>query len=325
MNQYSKIDKVKLFRNLFKGREDVFAIYWQKGKKKGYMPAYQYDPYMYRLHAYKGGSFKDYKDKTLLPLTDHQVIKHLTGDHLIGIYPLLTDNSSWLIAADFDGEKWADDCLNFINICKEKKIPAYLERSRSGKGGHVWIFFDHPYPAFRSRRIINALLKQAGIISVFDKRSSFDRLFPNQDYHTGKGLGNLIALPLHKPALEQGNCCFIDEQLRPYTDQWDFLLSVQRVRNSHLDKIYGTLQGRKVPAIVPPKYHSQKLKIILDHSVHLNRTGITPGLIDFLKENLNLSNTEYFIKKKTGKSTWGTKQYFKLIEENENEIIIPRG
>jgi superfamily II DNA or RNA helicase len=325
MNQLSKIEKLELFRSLFKGREDVFAIYWQKGRKHGYMPAYQYDPYMYRLHVYKGGTFNDYKDKTLLPFTNQQIIKHFKGDHLIGIYPLLTDNSSWLIAADFDGEKWIEDCLNFIKICKDKEIPAYLERSRSGKGGHVWIFFDHPYPAFKSRKILNALLTQADIISIFDKNSSFDRLFPNQDYLSGKGFGNLIALPLHKPALEQGNSCFIDEQLRPYTDQWDFLLSVQRVRNSHLDKIYETLQERKAPAIVPPGYHSQKLKIILDHSVHLNRTGITPGLIDFLKENLNLSNTEYFIKKKTGKSTWGTKQYFKLLEENENEIIIPRG
>ena len=94
-----------------------------------------------------------------------------------------------------------------------------LERSRSGKGGHVWIFFDHPYPAFKSRKIINALLKQEGIISIFDKSTSFDRLFPNQDYLSGKGLGNLIALPLHKPALEQENSCFIDEQLRPHPDQ----------------------------------------------------------------------------------------------------------
>jgi len=325
MNQYSTIEKVKLFRTLFKGREDVFAIYWEKGKKKGYMPAYQYDPYMYRLHVYKGGTFNDYEDKTRLPLTDQQVIKHLQGEHLIGIYPLLTDNSSWLIAADFDKEEWAVDCLNFIKICKDKKIPAYLERSRSGKGGHVWIFFDHPYPALKSRKIIIALLEQAGIISIFDKSSSFDRLFPNQNYLSGKGLGNLIALPLHKPALEQGNSCFIDGQLRPYQDQWDLLSSVQRVQVSYLDEIYQILLRTSPPASIQTRPHPDKLQIKLDHSVHLNRTVITPGLVNFLKENLNFANTEYFIKKKTGRSTWGTKQYFKFIEETENEIIIPRG
>ncbi len=114
------------------------------------MPAYKYDPYMYRLHKMKGGSFKNYKDKTYLPLTDQQLIKHLNGEQLIGIYPLLKDNTSWFIVADFDKEKWNEECSIFVNACRDKGIPAYLERSRSGKGGHVWIFFDQPYPAIRS-------------------------------------------------------------------------------------------------------------------------------------------------------------------------------
>ncbi len=153
MNQYSENEKLNLFKSLFKGREDVFAIRWEKSKKSGYMPAYHYDPYMYRLHKMKGGTFKDYKDKTYLPLTDQQLLKHFNGEQLIGIYPLLQDNTSWFIAADFDKENWADECRTFINICKEHGIPSYLERSRSGKGGHVWIFFDKPYPATRSRKI----------------------------------------------------------------------------------------------------------------------------------------------------------------------------
>ncbi len=325
MNQYSANEKVNLFRTLFKGREDVFAIYWEKSNKKGYMPVYWYDPYKYRLHVIKGGTFKDYKDKTRLPLTDQQIIKHLKGEQLIGIYPLLMDNSSWFIAADFDKDNWAADCRTLINVCKEKDIPAYLERSRSGRGGHVWIFFDQPCPAIISRKILIVLLEQAGIFSVFDKGSSFDRLFPNQDHLSGKGFGNLIALPLHKPAWEEGNSCFVDEQLQPYSDQWDFLSSVQRVRVSHLDKIYQTLQRGAPFTSAPTKHKSDKLKIILDHSVRLNLTGITPVLINFLKEQLNFANSEYFIKKKTGRNTWGTERYFKFIEETENEVIVPRG
>ena len=325
MKQYSRKEKVNLIRNLFKGREDVFARYWEKGNKKGYMPAYQYDPYMYRLHVIKGGTFDDYKDKTRLPLTDHQIFKHLDGEQLIGIYPLLMDNTSWFIAADFDKENWAADCRTFIIACKEKDIPAYLERSRSGKGGHVWIFFDQPCPAIISRKIVSTLLEQSGIISVFDKGSSFDRLFPNQDRLSGKGLGNLIALPLHKPAFEQGNSCFVDEQLQPYPDQWDFLSSVQRVQFSHLDKIYKTLQRGAPFRSAPTRHHTDKLQIILDHSIHLNRTGITLALINFLKEQLNFANSEYFIRKKTGRSTWGTAQYFRFIEETEHEVIVPRG
>ena len=196
MNQYSENEKLNLFKNLFKGREDVFAVRWKKparspggGNKSGYMSVYHYDPYMYQLHKMKGGTFKDYKDKTYLPLTDQQLLKHFNGEQLIGIYPLLQDNTSWFIAADFDKEKsasakatqrrsWAEECRIFLNICKEQDIPAYLERSRSGKGGHVWVFFDKPYPAIKSRKILITLLERIGIFSVFDKGSSLTGFFP---------------------------------------------------------------------------------------------------------------------------------------------------
>ena len=115
MNQYSAKEKINLIRNLFKGREDVFARYWQKGNKKGYMLAYKFDPYMYRLHVIKGGTFDDYKDKTRLTLTDHQIMKYLNGEQLIGIYPILMDNTSWFIVADFDKDNWVADCRTFIN------------------------------------------------------------------------------------------------------------------------------------------------------------------------------------------------------------------
>ncbi len=274
MIQYSENKRLNLFKSLFKGREDVFARRWEKGNKSGYMPAYYYDRYMYRLHKMKGGTFKNYKDKALLPLTDEQFQKHLHGEQFIGIYPLLPDNTSWFIAADFDKENWMEECRTLINVCKEKEIPAYLERSRSGKGGHVWVFFDKPYPAIRSRKILITLLEKVKIFSAFEKNSSFDRLFPNQDFHSGKGLGNLIALPLHKPTLEEGNSCFVDEQLEPYQNQWEFLSSIKKVSTSHLDAIYNALQPANV--MVAPNIDSDRLHIRQSNIIRLNRAGITP-------------------------------------------------
>lgn len=315
---------IQIINSLFKCRKDVFAIHWQKGNKSGYMPAYDYDRYLYRLHKMKGGTLKSYNNKTYLPLIDQQIKKHLDGEQLIGIYPLLPDNTSWFIAADFDDKNWIEECKKFISVCDEMNIPAYLERSRSGNGGHVWVFFDEPYQAVKSRKIITLLLEKAGIISVFDKNSSFDRLFPNQDYLTGKGLGNLIALPFYNPALEQGNSCFIDPsstELSPYQDQWYFLSTVQKVNKERLDQLYETLTSQFTTTTLS----SKKLQIALDNEVRLGRSAVKPDIIHFLKDELNFVNSEYFAKKKTGRNTWGTQRFFKCIEESENEIIIPRG
>ena len=291
------------------------------------MPAYEFDPYLYRIHKMKGGSFKSYDGKTYLALSDQQIFKHLNGEQLIGIYPLLKDNNSWFIAADFDKKNWKDECLLFLKVCAENGIPAYLERSRSGEGGHVWIFFEKPYPAIRSRKILTTLLKQAGIFSVFDKGSSFDRLFPNQDFLSGKGLGNLIALPFHKPALENGNSCFIDTSTvdwKHFEDQWKFLSTIQKASIRHLDSLYQTMVSSP-KSTKSSQDISGKLQIVLSSDLRLNRSGMTLGLIEFLNEELNFPNSEYFIKKKAGKSTWGTQRFFKCLEESESEVIIPRG
>lgn len=317
------IEQIKFYTSLFGGRDDVFATRWEKNGKSGYMPCYTFDPYMYKMHRMKGGTFQNYPNKQYQSLTDEQISKHLDGEQLVGLYPLLKDNTSWFIAADFDEENWEEECKHCIKQLGEKGIPAYLERSRSGKGGHVWIFFENPYPAFRSRKIFITLLEQSGMFSIFDKHSSFDRLFPNQDYLSGKGLGNLIALPFHKPAMEAGNSCFINpETLEPYKDQWQFLKHIQKISIENLDSLFSeiNLSPSNEKLTIPGK-----LNIRLRNAIYINRSGLTTMLINFLKEELNFANTEFFMKNKMGKNTWGTERYFKMIEEAENDIIVPRG
>jgi len=320
-----------LFRSLFKGREDVFALRWEKTNKSGYMPAYSYDPYMYRLHKQKGGAFKDYKDKTYLKLDDYQLSKHLSGEKFIGIYPLLKDNTSWFIVADFDKKNWKEQSKKAVDSCKEYNIPAYLERSRSGNGAHVWIFFDKPYPAIKSRRIILSLFEQTGVFSIFDKNTSFDRLFPNQDFLSGKGLGNLIALPFQGTAFQKGNSCFINnETFIPFKNQWNFLKEIKRVSTNHLDEILKSFGEEFQKKITREDFRSNvlntgKLVIKLNNSIVINRNGLTSPLIDFLKEHLNFYNSDFFVKKKAGRSTWKTNRFFKLIDEDENTLEIPKG
>ncbi|MFZ1825743.1 MAG: DEAD/DEAH box helicase family protein [Chitinophagales bacterium] len=159
---------------------------------------------------------------------------------------------------------------------------------------------------------------------MFDKSSSFDRLFPNQDFLSGKGLGNLIALPLFKKTLEQGNSCFIDAKTQqPFAEQFQLLRNIKRISVSELDKFYQSLSTISNSAF--QKFVDGKLTIVLNNDVRINREGMTTPLINFLKEELNFTNSEFIIKKKIGKNTFGTERYFKFVEETENEVIVPRG
>ncbi len=327
-------EHINVFASLFKGREDVFAIRWEKEGKSGYMPAYDLNWDEFSKHKARGGTLKDFPGKTFAKLTEQRIINHLSGKEIIGLYPLLADNSSWFIVADFDEsliskKSWLEECRSFMKACGNYLIPAYLERSRSGRGGHVWIFFSSTYPAYKSRKIMLHILEEAGIISALDKNSNYDRLFPNQDYHSGKGLGNLIALPLQKKALENNNACFIDPvSQKPFGDQYLFLQNIKKVSTGHLGKILNNIEGSTPYSKIiseAPLSNQNEIQVTLNKQVFIARQQLTPVLISFLRDNLNFVNSDYIIKKKLGKSTFGTGPYFKMLEEKDGFVLLPRG
>jgi hypothetical protein len=284
-------ESLHIFMSLFKGRQDVFAIRWERDGRSGYMPTYDLNWDEYAAHKAKGGALKDFPNKSYSPLTEQRLLNHLSGKEVIGLYPLLPDNSSWFIAADFDKSEsdkisWQDEVKIFMDACEKYKLPVYLERSRSGQGGHVWMFFENSYPAFKSRRIMLYILESTGIISPFDKNSNYDRLFPNQDSHSGKGLGNLIALPLQKKSLDNNNSCFIDPvSYKPYPDQWSFLRSIKKVNTRYLEDIYISLTGLENKHIQTGSSNSAVLQITLNNNIKIPRAQINPGLIVFLRDN----------------------------------------
>lgn len=314
---------MELFKSLFRGRQDVFALRREKGNKAAYRPEYRYNWMQLQRHIDNGGTFASFKGKKPSPLDDKQLRMHLSGSQFIGVYPLLKDNTSWFIAADFDKENWAEECRKLIVACEGNGIPAYLERSRSGNGGHVWIFFDRAYSAVRSRRILLTILRQSSLFPEYDKTSSYDRLFPNQDYHSGKGMGNLIALPLHGHSVKQENTCFVDGQLHPYPDQWAFLATIRRVSTDHLDSIYEPMHSGPGPGTTPPV--PGKLIISLSNSIQITRQAIPVTMRKFLKSELNIYNKKYGINKNNNKSTRGMVRYFNFIEETDDLLIVPKG
>ena len=221
-------EKVKLFRSLFRGRDDVYAVRWEgRDGKKGYSPAYR------RVW----GTPQSDEPKEYFPLTEQVLHDHLIGKLTVGVYPLLADETCWFLAADFDKTTWQDDVRAFLHTCAEWKVPAVLERSRSGHGGHIWIFFAARLPAKLARELGAAILTR-----TMERRhqlglDSYDRFFPSQDTMPKGGFGNLIALPLQHLPRSHGNSVFLDAELNPHPDQWSLLSSIRRMTFAEVESV----------------------------------------------------------------------------------------
>ena len=319
---------IELYMSFFRGREDVYAVRWEKGDRSGYMPAYQVDWNDYNSHKAKGGTFANYKKKSFLPFNNKALTEHLKGTTTLGIYPLLSDNTSFFIVADFDDGNWRGAILKLHDICIKHGLSPVIERSRSGNGAHLWLFFEDSIPAFQTRKVMIDLLLQAEIISKFEKEPSFDRLFPNQDMHSGKGLGNLIALPLQGASIKNGNSSFLNPtSFEPYPNQWEFLQTINKTSKQKIESLHIQLSGvdKEQSTSSFESSHKSTLEILIKEQVYLKRAQLNPQLIVFLRDNLNFINSTFFVVKQLGKSSYNIEKYFKLIKETSESIIIPRG
>ncbi len=180
--------KIALFRRLFRGRPDVYSqrFHNRKTGKSGYQPACG-NQWLRGICEKPKIRCMDCTNSRFLPVSDEVVRWHLsgkdpTGTHFVmGVYPMLQDETCYFLAADFDKANWVQDVQAVLESCRKLDLPAYLERSRSGNGGHVWIFFEQAIPAAMARRLGTHILTE-----TMDRRpeiglDSYDRFFPNQE------------------------------------------------------------------------------------------------------------------------------------------------
>lgn len=340
-------EKIRLFRSLFRGREDVYALRWEgKNGKSGYSPACIKNPAIFYASKAEAKA-----QRQLLPLTDQVVRSHLSGQCIIGIYPLLQDERCWFLAADFDKATWRDDVAAYLNTCLQWAIPAYLERSRSGQGAHVWIFFESPLAATIARKLGAAVLTytmehrhQVGL-------DSYDRFFPNQDTMPQGGFGNLIALPLQHAPRSMGNSIFLSEDFQPYPDQWAFLASIQRMNAGQVAQIVheaekrGNIVGvrpsfcdgdeKEDPWLLPPSKKTkekpisellpEKILITLSNLVYIEKEGIPSSMLNRLMRIAAFQNPEFYRAQAMRLSTFDKPRVIACAEEYPRHLALPRG
>ena len=317
-------EKLALLRSLFCARSDVFATRWQhtSSGKSGWSP------------AVRGGWPGRQRTKEYLPLTDDVLAHHLRGDATIGIYPLLPDDTCMLLACDFDDGAWALDALAYLDACHRAEVPAVLERSRSGDGAHVWVFFDAPVPAATARSLGTSLLREAVAARAELDLASYDRFFPSQDFMPRGSFGNLIALPLQGERLRHGATAFLDPTtMEPWPDQWGFLSSVARLTLDAAAALADSLRPVDAgPALTfvdlaraggprPPEV----IRARLGAKLAIERSGLPPAVVAALKHLGSIHNPAFYEKQRMRFSTWDTPRFIRCYEEDLEWIHLPRG
>ena len=344
-------ERVALFMSLFKGREDVFARRWfsKSTGKAGYQPVC--------VNEWRRGvcDKKTYKcaecpNRDFAPLTSQDVYRHLEGKDenccdVVGLYAVMPDNNCSFLCTDFDDKSckhgYKDDVLAFVGVCRDWQIPYAIERSRSGNGAHVWIFFEEPLPAFKARRLGNAILTEAMNRDGRMSLNSYDRFFPNQDRMPEGGFGNLVALPLQGQARKNLNSVFVDDDFLAYKDQWTFLYNIKKLREDDVDKLlnlhvneeFGALStsSESKPWVTPTPQDVTKadfystMEIVKADKIYIPLKSISAKVLNHLKRIAAFKNPEFYSKQALRLSTYSVPRIISCFDITDEYLAMPRG
>jgi superfamily II DNA or RNA helicase len=348
--------KIGLFRSLFRGREDVFPLRWHnaKSQKAGYAPACSNE---WRRGICEKPRIKcsACSNQAFIPCTAAIVASHLKGTSetgapfVIGVYPMMIDNTCWFLAVDFDEAEWQRDVLAFAQTGRDLGVSIGIERSRSGNGAHAWIFFREAIPAALARQLGSHLVTETMERMPDIGFRSYDRFFPSQDVLAVGGFGNLIALPLQGLSRKAGNSVFVDDVFAAYPDQWAYLATLEKVTREKVDELVsralniGRLLAVRMPLddddekpwLAPPSRRGQPqvatglmprdLTVILGDQLYIPRRELPPSLVARLVRLASFQNPEFYSAQALRLSTHDKPRIVSCAELTSLHIGLPRG
>ena len=393
-NQGARIQNVEItdelanrFFSRFWGRQDVYSKrYVKKGTgEAGYYPQCNHF-WSERCPRKTGKKIKcrDCANQSWKKLDIAVLKKHLEGkaadaSDVIGIYPLLPDDTCRFLVFDFDNhekdagkeetrdadEKWKEEVETLREICRQNGIDALTERSRSGRGVHVWIFFQSAVDASFARKFGFALLEKGAESVNLKSFTYYDRMLPAQDHipdggKSGRpGLGNLIALPLQGLALKEGNSAFIDENWNAYPDQWGELFRRQRLSKEFMETCIKNWQlvnpfeetvenqdgkgqeqqgwqsqGKQAKECVKPWEQNRqflaedvdgKLMVTLSNLIYVDASNLKPRIQNRIRRMAAFANPVFYKNQAMGLSNFANGRYIYLGQDENGYIGIPRG
>lgn len=340
-------EKIDLFKSLFAGRTDVFARRWYSitSEKSGYQPVCgnEWDDMLCDKKKYKCNVCPN---RNLLLLTDRDIYNHLAGKDkycrdVIGIYPMLDDDTCNFCCVDFDDDGYEEAAKSFYSVCADYEIPAYIERSRSGNGAHIWIFFSTPLSAKTVRQFASGILTVAMEHSSKISFKSYDRMFPNQDTVPKGGFGNLIALPLQGRARKDGNSVFVDSDFVPFEDQWAFLSTVKKIGENFVNEIIGKLckkselgnlmsdsdekPWKSVEKSVSAFDFPRELTVTISNMIYIPTEGLSNRAINAIKRLAAFKNPDFYRAQAMRMPVYNKPRIICLAESFDKYIAIPRG
>ena len=346
-NRLTTTEKVALFRRLFRGRTDVYSVRWEAktSGRSGYTPACANE---WRIGVCEKPRIKcsDCDKRLTRPLSDEVIYGHLAGEHTIGVYPLLQDDTCYFLAVDFDEADWRDDAQAYMQSCEELGVAAALEISRSGNGAHAWVFFANPVSARDARRLGTAIISYTCTRTRQLKLKSYDRLFPNQDSLPKGGFGNLIALPLQKLPREKGCSVFVDNDLHPYPDQWAFLASIKTIAAHDIEPTILRATGDAHPLDItfideedletPWKRKNtlarklvgpmpKSLNVTLANLIYFEKAQLPQALANRLIRLAAFQNPAFYKAQAMRMSVWDKPRVIGNAENYPQHIALPRG